>query len=163
MEKALNRQYFLASRPVGEPSTENIHCRDVALTDLAPGEVRMRNLYISLDPAIRGWMGDDPNYIEPITIGDAVRCSVIGRVVESASDDFAPGDVAMTMGGWEAYTQLPAAALNRLDESMGIPLSYFLGVLGPTGLTAYFGLLDVGKPKAGETVLVSAAAGAVRM
>ncbi len=99
MEKTLNRQYFLASRPVGEPSTENIHCRDVPMTDLAPGEVRMRNLYISLDPAIRGWMGDDPNYIEPITIGDAVRCSVIGRVVESASDDFAPGDVAMTMGG----------------------------------------------------------------
>jgi NADPH-dependent curcumin reductase CurA len=161
MEKTLNRQYFLASRPVGEPGTDNIHCRDVPMTDLEPGEVRMRNLYISLDPAIRGWMGDDPNYIEPIAIGDAVRSSVLGRVIESASDDFAPGDVAMTMGGWEAYTRLPAAALNRLDESMGIPLSYFLGVLGPTGLTAYFGLLDVGKPKAGETVLVSAAAGAV--
>lgn len=161
MEKTLNRQYFLASRPVGEPSPENIPCRDVPLLELAPGEVRMRNLYISLDPAIRGWLGDDPNYMEPISIGDAVRCSVIGRVVESASDDFAPGDVAMTMGGWEAYTQLPAAVLNRLDESMGIPLSYFLGVLGPTGLTAYFGLLDVAQPKAGETVLVSAAAGAV--
>ena len=161
MAKTLNRQYFLASRPVGEPSPENVPCRDVPLAELAPGEVRMRNLYISLDPAIRGWMGDDPNYIEPITIGDAVRCSVIGRVVESASDDFAPGDVAITMGGWEAYTQVPAAALNRLDESMGIPLSYFLGVLGPTGLTAYFGLLEVGQPKAGETVLVSAAAGAV--
>jgi NADPH-dependent curcumin reductase CurA len=161
MSATLNRQYYLASRPVGEPSAENVPCRDVPLPELGDGEVLLRNLYISLDPAIRGWMGDDPNYIEPIAIGAAIRCSAIGRVVASASDDFAIGDVAMTMGGWESYTKAPAAALNKLDESAGIPLSYFLGVLGPTGLTAYFGLLDVGKPKSGETVLVSAAAGAV--
>ena len=152
---------FLASRPAGHPTTENVQCRDVPLPPLSPGEVRLRNLYISLDPAIRGWMGDDPNYIEPIAIGDPVRCSVIGRVVESANDAFSVGDVAMTMGGWEAYTTVAGETLNPLDESAGIPLSYFLGVLGPTGLTAYFGMLDVGAPKAGETVLVSAAAGAV--
>lgn len=161
MAETLNRQYYLASRPVGDPTPENVPCRDVPLAELAPGEVRLRNMYISLDPAIRGWMGDDPNYIEPIALGDPIRCSVIGRVLESASDEFSPGDVAMTMGGWEAYTTVQGAALNRLDESAGIPLSNFLGVLGPTGLTAYFGLLDVGQPKAGETVLVSAAAGAV--
>ena len=156
-----NRQYYLASRPSGEPTAENIPCRDTPLADLAEGEVRLRNLYISLDPAIRGWMDDGPNYIEPITLGDAVRASVIGRVVASNHPDFAEGDVAMTMGGWEAYTQVQGVTLNKLDESLGIPLSNFLGVLGPTGLTAYFGLLDVCQPKAGETVLVSAAAGAV--
>jgi NADPH:quinone reductase len=161
MTTLINRQYYLASRPQGEPNDSNVPARDVPVPEPAPGEVVLRNLYISLDPAIRGWMGDDPNYIEPIAIGDAVRSSVIGRVVKSNSPDYAPGDVAMTMGGWEQYTTVQGATLNRLDDSAGIPLSLFLGVLGPTGLTAYFGLLEVGRPKAGETVLVSAAAGAV--
>lgn len=161
MKTLINRQYYLASRPTGAPTPADVPMREVPVPEPADGEVVMRNLFISLDPAIRGWMGDDPNYIEPITLGDAVRSSVIGRVVQSNSPEFAVGDVAMTMGGWESYTIAPAVALNKLDESLGIPLSYFLGVLGPTGLTAYFGLLDVGKPKAGETVLVSAAAGAV--
>ena len=156
-----NRQYYLAARPNGAPTPEDVPYRDVPVAEPAEGEVVLRNLYISLDPAIRGWMGDDPNYIEPIALGDAVRASVIGRVVKSASADFAEGDVAMVMGGWEQYTTVPAAMCAKLDEAAGIPLSYFLGVLGPTGLTAYFGLLEVGKPKAGETVLVSAAAGAV--
>ena len=161
MTDLMNRQYYLASRPEGKPDASNVPSRDVPVADPGEGEVVLRNLYISLDPAIRGWMGDDPNYIEPIALGDAVRSSVIGRVVKSNSPDFKVGDVGMTMGAWEAYTTVPAAALNPLDESAGIPLSYFLGVLGPTGLTAYFGLLEVGRPKAGETVLVSAAAGAV--
>lgn len=161
MTNLINRQYFLASRPLGEPDASNVPARDVPVPDPAPGEVVLRNLYISLDPAIRGWMGDDPNYIEPIALGDAVRSSVIGRVVQSNSPDFTVGEVAMAVGGWEQYTTAPAVALNKLDESAGIPLSAYLGVLGPTGLTAYFGLLDVGKPQEGETVLVSAAAGAV--
>ena len=161
MTTLINRQYYLASRPEGEPTSSDVPVREVPVPEPGEGEVVMRNLYISLDPAIRGWMGDDPNYIEPITLGDSVRASVIGRVVKSNSPDFAVGDVAMTMGGWESHTLVPGVALNKLDESAGIPLSYFLGVLGPTGLTAYFGLLEVGRPKAGETVLVSAAAGAV--
>ena len=161
MTTLTNRQYYLASRPVGEPTSDNVPARDVPVPEPGEGEVILRNLYISLDPAIRGWMGDDPNYIEPIALGDAVRSSVIGRVVQSNSPELAVGDVVMTVGGWEQYTTAPAAACNPLDESMGIPLSNFLGVLGPTGLTAYFGLLEVGRPQAGETVLVSAAAGAV--
>jgi NADPH-dependent curcumin reductase CurA len=161
MSEPVNRQYYLKSRPVGLPTSSDVPFRDVPVRQPGEGEVLMKNLYISLDPAIRGWMGDDPNYIEPIKLGDPVRSSVIGRVVSSNSPDFAEGDVAMTMGGWEQYTCLPAVALNKLDENMGIPLSHFLGVLGPTGLTAYFGLLDVAKPKEEETVLVSAAAGAV--
>lgn len=156
-----NRQYYLASRPTASPTPENVPYRDVPLAEPAAGEVVLRNLYISLDPAIRGWMGDDPNYIEPIMLGDPIRASVIGRVVHSASPDFAEGDVALFMGGWESYTTVPAAMCTKLDETAGIPLSYYLGVLGPTGLTAYFGLLEVGRPQPGETVLVSAAAGAV--
>lgn len=161
MTTLINRQYFLASRPTGEPNATNVPARDVPVPEPAEGEVVLRNLYISLDPAIRGWMGDDPNYIEPIALGDAVRSSIIGRVIKSNSADYAIGDVAMGLGAWEQFTTAPAVAINKLDESMGIPLTNFLGVLGPTGLTAYFGLLDVGKPVAGETVLVSAAAGAV--
>jgi len=161
MTGLMNRQYVLASRPEGIPDTRHVPARDVPVPEPAPGQVVLRNLYISLDPAIRGWMGDDPNYIEPIAIGDAVRSSVIGRVVKSNSPDFAEGDIAMTMGAWERYTTVPGAMLNGLDEGAGIPLSAYLGVLGPTGLTAYFGLLEVGRPRPGETVLVSAAAGAV--
>lgn len=161
MSELTNRQYYLAARPSGLPTERDVPWRDVPVAEPGEGEVLLRNLYISLDPAIRGWMGDDPNYIEPIAIGDAVRSSVIGRVVKSRSDDVAVGDVVMSVGGWERYTIASAAALSKLDESAGIPLSYFLGVLGPTGLTAYFGLLEVGRPRAGETVLVSAAAGAV--
>lgn len=161
MSELINRQYYLASRPAVEPTADNVPYRDVPVSEPGQGEVVLQNMYISLDPAIRGWMGDAPNYIEPIAIGDPIRSSVIGRVVKSASADFVPGDVAMSVGGWERFTTAPAAGLSRLDESSGIPLSAFLGVLGPTGLTAYFGLLDVGQPKAGETVLVSAAAGAV--
>jgi NADPH-dependent curcumin reductase CurA len=161
MTTLINRQYYLASRPLGEPNASNVPVRDVPVPEPAEGEVVLRNLYISLDPAIRGWMGDDPNYMEPIALGDAVRSSVIGRVVKSNSPDFEVGDVAMSIGGWELYTTAPAVLLNKLDEGAGIPLSNFLGVLGPTGLTAYFGLLEVGKPQPGETVLVSAAAGAV--
>ncbi|MFT4614958.1 MAG: NADPH-dependent curcumin reductase CurA [Bacteroidia bacterium] len=157
----LNRQYYLESRPQGQPTATDVPFRDVPVPEPDEGEVVLRNLYISLDPAIRGWMGDDPNYIEPIALGDAVRSTIIGRVAKSGSPDFAVGDVVTAMGGWESYTKIPALMANKLDENAGIPLSLFLGVLGPTGLTAYFGLLDVGKPKAGETVLVSAAAGAV--
>jgi NADPH-dependent curcumin reductase CurA len=161
MTELMNRQYYLASRPKAAPTPEEVPMRDVVLAPPAAGEVVIKNMFISLDPAIRGWMSDAPNYIEPIAIGDAVHSSIIGRVHQSASDDYAEGDVVMTFGGWEAYTTAPAAALNKLDESAGVPLSNFLSVLGPTGLTAYFGLLEVGKPQTGETVLVSAAAGAV--
>jgi NADPH-dependent curcumin reductase CurA len=161
MSELVNRQYYLASRPASVPTAEDVPFRDVPLREPAEGEAVIRNMYISLDPAIRGWMSDVNNYIEPIEIGETIRSSVIGRVIKSNSDLLVEGDVVMSLGAWEQYTTGPAAAMNKLDESIGIPLSNFLSVLGPTGLTALFGLLEVGKPKAGETVLVSAAAGAV--
>lgn len=161
MTESINRQYYLASRPTTLPTPGHVPFRDVPLPEPADGEAIIRNIYISLDPAIRGWMSEVNNYIEPIAIGDPIRSSVIGRVVKSCSDLLAEGDIVMSLGGWERYTRGAAAAMTKLDENSGIPLSNFLSVLGPTGLTAYFGLLDVGRPKAGETVLVSAAAGAV--
>ncbi|ARN75631.1 NADP-dependent oxidoreductase [Oceanicoccus sagamiensis] len=161
MTDLINRQYYLAQRPASVPTSEDVPARDVPVAEPAEGMAVIKNMFISLDPAIRGWMGDDPNYIEPIAINDAVRSSVIGRVVKSNSPELAVGDAVMSLGAWEAYTTGPAVAMNKLDESAGLPLSNFLSVLGPTGLTAFFGILDVGKPKAGETVLVSAAAGAV--
>ena len=157
----MNRQYYLASRPKAFPTAEEVPFRDVAVPSPAAGEVVVKNRYISLDPAIRGWMGDDPNYMDPIKLGDAVRSSIVGTIVESNSPDLAVGDTVMGLGAWERYTTAPAAAMNKLDPNAGLPLTNFLSVLGPTGLTAYFGLLEVGQPKAGETVLVSAAAGAV--
>ncbi len=161
MNESMNRQYYLASRPITLPTPSDVPYRDVPVREPAEGEAVIRNLYISLDPAIRGWMSEVNNYIEPIAIGDPIRSSVIGRVVKSRSDLLEEGDVVMSLGGWERYTYGAAAAMHKLDENAGIPLSHFLSVLGPTGLTAYFGLLEVGRPEPGQTVLVSAAAGAV--
>jgi NADPH-dependent curcumin reductase CurA len=157
----MNRQYILARRPVGLPTTEDVVMQEVAVPEPGPGEIVIRNLYMSLDPAIRGWMSDEPNYIEPIPVGSPVWATTIGRVAQSNSPDFAEGDVVLGMNAWEDFSLMPAAAATKLEDTFGLPLTNFLGVLGPTGMTAYFGLLDVGKPEAGETLLVSGAAGAV--
>ncbi|MFV8783144.1 NADP-dependent oxidoreductase [Microbulbifer sp. SA54] len=161
MRDLTNRQYYLAFRPDSLPGPEHVPCRDVPVQLPGEGEALLRNIYISLDPAIRGWMSDAHNYIAPIPIGAPVRSTVIGRVIQSNCRSLEEGDVVMAVGGWEQYTTGPAAAMTKLDEHAGIPLSSFLGALGPTGLTALFGLMEVGKPRPGETVLVSAAAGAV--
>ncbi len=161
MNELTNRQYYLAARPVGMPTEDHVKHRDVTVEEPAVGQVVIKNKYISLDPAIRGWMGDEPNYIDPIEIGSVIKSSVIGHVVKSNSPDLKEGDAVMTFGAWENYSTAYAVEANKLDESMGIPLSNFMSVLGPPGLTGYFGLLRVGQPKEGQTVLVSAAAGAV--
>ena len=160
-QKIVNRRYILASRPSGLPTTENVQLREEVLEAPTEGFVTLKNSYISLDPAIRGWMSDAPSYVEPIPLGDAVRSTLIGRVVASSSKDFQVGDLAFGLGGWELYSTMPAEVANKLDESKGVSHSHYLSILGLTGMTAYFGLLNVGKPQAGETVLVSAAAGAV--
>ena len=121
MTQMTNRQYFLASRPAQMPTADNVQCRDVPLAPPGPGEVTLRNLYISLDPAIRGWMGDAPNYIEPIALGDAVRSSVIGRVVSSNSPDFAVGDVGHERGRLGAVHDRTRGGLNKLDEAAVFP------------------------------------------
>jgi NADPH-dependent curcumin reductase CurA len=154
MDPAVNRQFILKSRPLGLPSADEVPMIESPLPQAGDGEIVIRNLYLSLDPAIRGWMSDTPNYIEPIPVGNTVWAPGIGRVVQSKSPDFEVGDIALGMNAWEDYTHCPAEAASKVDP-MGLPLTTFLSVLGATGLTAYFGLLDVGKPQSGETLLVS--------
>ncbi len=157
----MNRHYLLARRPVGQPTPEDVVFTEESEPEPGPGEVVIANRYMSLDPAIRGWMSDEPNYIDPIPVGSKVWATTIGRVVKSNSPDFSEGDLALGLNAWEDYTCVPAEAAARIEDPMGLPLTNFLSVLGATGMTAYFGLLDVGKPQAGETLLVSGAAGAV--
>jgi NADPH-dependent curcumin reductase CurA len=161
MSQDVNRQYILASRPRALPTPQEVPMIESPVPVAGDGEIVIRNLYISLDPAIRGWMSDEPNYIEPIPVGTKVWATGIGRVVDSGSPDFAVGDLALGMNAWEDYTLCEAAAATRVEDTMGLPLTNFLSILGATGLTSYFGLLDVGKPQPGEVLLVSGAAGAV--
>lgn len=156
---AENMQIRLKSRPEGLPTADNFDTTHESLGALADGEVRVRIVYLSLDPAMRGWMTDRKSYIEPIGLGDVMRGLTVGEVVESKADGFAAGDRVSGALGWQNFADAKPRDLQKLPGDLPLPL--FLGPLGMTGLTAYFGLLDIGEPKEGETVLVSAAAGAV--
>jgi NADPH-dependent curcumin reductase CurA len=161
MTSAVNRQYLLAHRPKGLPTPEEVPMVESPVPQAGAGEIVVRNLFISLDPAIRGWMSDAPNYIEPIELGSKILAGGVGRVVESNSPDFAVGDLAIGMFGWEDYTLIEAAQASKIADTHGLPLTTFLSILGATGMTSYFGLLEVGKPQPGDVLLVSGAAGAV--
>jgi NADPH-dependent curcumin reductase CurA len=124
------------------------------------GEVLVQNLYLSLDPAMKGWMTDKKSYVSPVKLGEVMRGSAIGLVLESKSDKFAAGDYVFGMLGWQQFALLNENG-RKLHRIPGVPLTVWLGPLGGTGLTAYFGLLDIGKPQPGETVVVSGAAGGV--
>ena len=154
-----NLQIRLASRPEGRPGDENFETTREAIPTPGEGQVVVQNLYLSLDPAMRGWMSDRKSYIEPIGIGDVMRGLTVGEVVASEAEGFEKGDRVSGGLGWQEYACVAAGELHTLPK--GLPLPLFLGPLGMTGLTAYFGLLDIGQPKEGETVVVSAAAGAV--
>lgn len=160
----INRQFYLARRPVGAPTDDDIRYRETAVPEPGPGQVLMRNAYISLDPAIRDWMSDNVSYAPPIPIGDCVRSTTLGVVVKSRHPDFHEGDKVVGLGcnGWEDYSITDGAALSRVDVPAGLPARYDLSILSVAmGITPYFGVLARGRPQAGETVLVSAAAGAV--
>src|SRR5690349_8215971 len=155
-----NRRYRLAARPVGLPGRADFDFCEEGVRALADGEALVKVLYISLDPAMRGWMNDARSYIAPVAVGEVMRAGGAGRVVASRSDKLAPGDHVVGMLGVQEYAIADARHLHRVDPSAA-PLPRYLGVLGMPGMTAYFGLLDVGKPQPGNTVVVSAAAGAV--
>jgi len=155
-----NHQFRLAARPVGLPKSTDWNYTEEPVRDPGPGEVLVKSLYISLDPAMRGWMNDGRSYIEPVKIGDVMRAGVVGRVVASQNPAFAVGDHVMGMLGIQEYSMSDGKGLNKVDTRLA-PLPVYLSVLGATGLTAYFGLLDVGQIKEGETVVISGAAGAV--
>ncbi len=159
----VNRQWLLASRPEGMVSIDNFKYREQAVNepDLNKGEILVRNLYLSFDPAMRGWMEDAPSYLPPAPLMEPMRASGVAQVVESGDDNFPVGSLVQGLFGWQDYALCSAKDLvapRLLPE--GLPPSMALGIFGSTGLTAYFGLLRVGEPKAGETVLVSGAAGA---
>ena len=155
-----NRQFRLATRPVGMPKDSDWNFAEEPVRELAVGEVLVRILYISLDPAMRGWMNDSKSYIAPVGIGEVMRAGAVGRVVKSLNPKFTEGDCVLGMLGVQEFALSDGKGLTRLDASLA-PLPVYLSTLGMPGMTAYFGLLDIGQPKPGETVVVSGAAGAV--
>jgi NADPH-dependent curcumin reductase CurA len=157
---AVNGAFRLASRPVGLPSRENFEFTEEPVGEPGPDEVLVRVLYVSLDPAMRGWMNDRRSYIPPVGIGEVMRAFAIGRVEASRHPDFAAGDYVSGLLGVQDYVILGGAGLTGVDPELA-PLPVQLSALGMPGMTAYFGLLDIGRPEPGETVVVSGAAGAV--
>lgn len=157
-----NKEIRFASRPTGMPSAENFQIVDAELPSLNDGEVLVRTTYISVDPYLRGRMRQGKSYVPPFEIGEVIRSGVVGEVVESGTTQFGKGDVVTGMLGWRVFNVAKAEELRKIDPRIA-SVTTSLGVLGMPGLTAYFGLLDIGQPKEGETVVVSGAAGAVGM
>ncbi|TDW31154.1 NADP-dependent oxidoreductase [Cryobacterium psychrophilum] len=154
-------QIQLAARPTGWPADGDFSNVRIDLSDLAAGEVRVANEFISVDPYMRGRMNDVKSYAPPYSLGETMTGGAVGRVVASASDAIKVGDVVVHQFGWRDLVQEDAAGFRVVPEVPGVPLSAYLGVLGMTALTAYVGLLDVAAFKKGDTVFVSGAAGAV--
>jgi NADPH-dependent curcumin reductase CurA len=159
-EGSMARAWHLVSRPEALPTSDNFALRDIELPKLEDGQVHVRNLWLSVDPYMRGRMNESRSYIPPFQIDEPMDGGAIGEVVESRADGFAPGDLVSHFSGWRDEAVLPAKALTKIPD-VGAKPETFLSVLGMPGATAYFGLLDAAQAKAGDTVFVSAAAGAV--
>ncbi|NLU93625.1 NADP-dependent oxidoreductase [Chitinophaga sp. Ak27] len=158
------KQILLASRPQGLPDDHTFNTVKSSLREPQHGEVLVKPLYFSVDPYMRGRMNDAKSYIPPFQVGEPIESAGVGEVITSRDDQFKTGDLVMATGArpflpWATAAIFPGTHLRKIDHS--IPPTYYLGLLGVPGLTAYFGLVDIGKPKAGETVVVSGAAGAV--
>jgi NADPH-dependent curcumin reductase CurA len=156
----VNHQFRLAARPVGLPKPSDWQYTEEPVTEPGDGEVLIKILYISLDPAMRGWMNDGRSYIAPVGVGDVMRALAGGEVIASNHPDVAVGDCVTGLLGVQEYAVANGGAVMKVDTSLA-PLEVYLGTLGMPGMTAYFGLLDIGRPQDGETVVVSGAAGAV--
>ncbi|MDH2910097.1 MAG: NADP-dependent oxidoreductase [Candidatus Eremiobacteraeota bacterium] len=155
-----NLQIRLARRPVGEPSVEDFRLVEEAVPSPGPGEVLLQTQWLSLDPYMRGRMSELRSYVPPVALDAVMVGGTVGKVLASNDPRFAVGDLALGYGGWQRYSVEPADTLQKLDPAMAHP-SYALGILGMPGQTAFCALNDIGAPKAGETLVVSAAAGAV--
>ena len=158
----VNRQWLLAARPDGMIGPQNFGYVETAIPEISNGEVLVKNLYLSFDPTQRNWMVDRPGYLPPVAIGETMRAGSVSQVVDSKHNDFAVGELVQTTGCWQDYAVVAPGqgptGINKLPP--GVSPEMMLSILGITGMTAYFGLLEHGQPKAGETVLVSGAAGA---
>jgi hypothetical protein len=162
MKKTINRQIILVKRPAGMPDESCFKLVEIPIPEPAKGQVLIRAKYISVDPYMRGRMKDRKSYLPPFQLNEAISGGVVGEVVETRSENFSTGDVAFGFLPWQDYSLADETNIRKLDTGAAAA-STALGVLGVTGLTAYFGLLDIGSPKPGETVVVSGAAGAVGM
>ena len=157
-----NRRFLLRSRPKGDPVPSDFELVDEPVPAPPAGGIVIRNHFASLDPAQRGWMDDAPSYMPPIALDDPVRATTVGQVHASDCAEFSPGDWVMGLNGLEDYSlAMPGGFTSPIDVSQVESPSQFLSLMGAVGLTGYFGLLEVGRPQPGETVLVSGAAGAV--
>ncbi len=164
MNETSNLRFLLAERPEGRAVREtDFRLESAPLPQPAEGQLLLRTLFLSLDPYMRGRMSAARSYAPPTEIGAVMTGEVVAEVMESRAAGFAQGDIVLAYAGWQQYAVLPAKACEKIDRAAlgGLPLSYLLGALGMPGGTAYFALDTIGKPKAGETVLISAAAGAV--
>jgi NADPH-dependent curcumin reductase CurA len=155
-----NTRILLDSRPHGEPTPDNFRFETVPVPAPAEGEVLLRTIYLSLDPYMRGRMNDAKSYAAPVELGAVMEGGTVCEVVESHDPGLAPGDIVLAHGGWQEYAVAPARQVRRLDPARA-PISTAVGVLGMPGFTAYAGLLEIGRPQPGETVVVAAAAGPV--
>ncbi len=156
----LNQRIVLVSRPVGAPTPENFRLEREALPDLAEGQVLLKTLYLSLDPYMRGRMSDAPSYAAPVAIGEVMTGGAVSRVERSLNPKFHEGDLVVGATGWQSHSISDGRALIPVPSGLPSP-SMALGVLGMPGMTAYMGLMDIGQPKEGETLVVAAASGAV--
>lgn len=153
-----NRQWVLAKRPSGLVRESDFRWQEVPVPEVPDGHLLVRNLWLSFDPTQRGWMEDRPSYMPPVQIGEPMRAGAIGQVIVSKDPARKVGELVQGLFGWQDYAVAPSALLPKVPD--GVAPTHLLGVLGITGLTAYFGLLDLGQPKAGDVVVVSGAAGA---
>ena len=161
MKNEYNRRWVLNSRPAGPLEPDTFRWEEVPVPPIADGEILIRNLWLSFDPAQRGWLNDTPSYIPPVQIGEAMRAGSVGQVVESRNAAFQPGDMVSGTFGWQDYflsTGQGFMAPQKLPP--GVSPAMAMSVLGLTGMTAYFGMADIGRPAAGDVVVVSGAAGA---
>jgi NADPH-dependent curcumin reductase CurA len=158
----VNRRFLLRERPTGRINDRTFELVEEAIPEIGDGEALVRNRWISLDPTNRAWIGETPTYLPPVAIGEVMRAGGLGEVVASNSPDYEVGQLVQGLTGWQDYLVASASApLLAVPAVSGISPSLFLGALGMTGLTAYVGVIDIGRPKPGGTVVVSAAAGAV--
>jgi len=156
----MNKQITLAARPVGFPKESDFKLVESPLPTPGPGQMLVRALYLSVDPYMRGRMSSAKSYAAPVELGGVMTGGVVGQVVESRHPQFAAGEIVEGMFGWQQYAASDGKGVRKVDPKLA-PISTALGVLGMPGMTAYFGLLEIGKPQPGETVVVSGAAGAV--
>lgn len=155
-----NHQILLASRPNGEPTPENFEYVENEKPTPGGGQMLLRTIYVSLDPYMRGRMNAGPSYADPVELGNVFGGGGVAQVEETNLNQFAKGDIVLAPTGWQEYSISDGAGVRKIDPASG-PISYALGVLGMPGLTAYTGLLNIGKPQSGETLVVAAASGAV--